>query len=167
MKSITANENSMKESTMKSTQILTTAKLLLAILVFSFLASGMAAAQSTWKGTFQLNDELRWGTAVLSPGSYTLTIESAQMPMVAMIRSANGKTVAFATTSISNDLISKNSSILIVGTGAQRQVRSLNLPLLGLSLEYRPTTVKENEEFSKLKTETVAVRSVRGDHGQY
>jgi hypothetical protein len=142
---------------MKSTQILKTPKLLLAILVFSFLVTGLASAQNTLIGTFKLDEEAHWVKATLPAGTYTLTIDSAQLPVRAVIRSTDGKIVAMAITTITSDPVSDQSVMYVTGVGTQRKIRSLNLPQLGFSLDYAPMTKAEREYFSDVKTGAVPV----------
>lgn len=141
---------------MKRSQILSATKMLLAVLVSAFLTSGMAVAQNALKGTFELKEQARWDKTVLPAGSYTLAFENSSMPMRAVVRSADGKTVAIFSSSVSNDAASQQSFMLITGSGAERRVRSLNLPQLGVSLDYEPLTAAEREELSK-KSVTVPV----------
>jgi hypothetical protein len=142
---------------MKSSRIFSTAKLLLAILVFATLTSGMSAAQNTLKGTFQLDKEAHWSGALLPPGAYSFTIDSMQIPTRTVVRSADGKILLTASTSITGDPVSKDSFILISNNGTRRQVRSLNLPQIGISLDFSPMTSAGKEYLSKVKTATVPV----------
>src|SRR5262249_48672517 len=99
-------------------------------------------------GKFYLDSPARWGAATLPAGSYTLSIDSTQMPMRGTVRSDDGKTVAIVSTSLVDPLAAKRSFIFITGTGSQRRVQSLNLSTIGTSLVFEPLTKAQKEEYS-------------------
>jgi len=142
---------------MKHVRIFNATKLVLAVLAFAALVSGMATAQTVVKGKFQLTEEVRWGKAVLAPGAYTLIVETQQSPIRAVVRSEDGKTAAITMAFITNDATSKRCFIAVTGSGSEREVRSLNLPLLGMSVVYKPLTKAEKEELASGAAQMVPV----------
>jgi hypothetical protein len=145
---------------MKNIRVFAAAKLLLAVLATAALISGSAVAQTIVKGTFQLDEQVQWNGAVLAPGSYTIVIDTAQMPLRALVRSVDQKTAAYISSGISDGLKSQQSFLVVTGLGANRRIRSLNLPQLGKSLVYDPMTKGEREELARQQElQTIAVYS--------
>ena len=129
------------------------------VVLFSIVAGAVAAnAQATLHGKFQLASETRWGKAVLPAGEYSLTIESAQQPLRIIIQAVNGKASAMAFADTSVDAAPGGSYLFITGSGADRMVRSLNLPQLRRSLVYEPLTKREREALYATFSQTVPVR---------
>lgn len=127
------------------------------VVLFSIVAGAVAAnAQTTFHGTFQLTSQVRWGKAVLPAGEYTFTMNSVQSPLV--IQSVNGKASAMASAISSVDAAPGGSYILITGSGAERTVRSMNLPQFHRSLLFRPLTEREQETLYAHASETVPVQ---------
>ena len=123
---------------------------LLAVLAISAL-SGMAVAQSVVTVKFHLDEQLQWGKAVLTPGEYTMSINSLTSPMRGVLRASDGKTVAQTFATVIGDPISKETSLQVTGNGAERRVLTLNLPEFGLSAIYSSLTKGEREEMAKKK----------------
>jgi len=126
-------------------------------MVFSLVVAALAAnAQTTFHGSFQLTTEARWGKAVLPAGEYTLTMNSVQAPIV--IQAVNGKASAMAVAESSVSAAPGGSYILITGSGADRTVRSINLPQLHRSLVFKPLTARERETLYASLSQTIPVR---------
>jgi hypothetical protein len=125
------------------------------------LATVAANAQASLHSKFQLTSQTRWGKAVLPAGEYSLTIESAAQPMRIVIQSADGKTGAMAVAASSFDSAPGGSYLVITGTGAAREVRSMNLPQLGTSLIYKPLTQRERETLYAHVSQTVPVQMAK------
>jgi hypothetical protein len=126
------------------------------VVLFSIVAGAVAAnAQTALHGKFQLTSEARLGKAVLPAGEYTFTIHSVQSPIV--IQSVDGKVSAMAA-STSADAAPDGSYILITGSGANREVRSMNLPQLGSSLVFNRLTERERETLYTKASQTVPVQ---------
>jgi hypothetical protein len=114
------------------------------VVLFSIIAAAVAAnAQISFHGKFQLTSETRWGKAVLPAGHYSLTMDSAQSPIV--IRSEDGKVSAMAEADFGELSAPGDSYIFVTGYGKDRQIRSINLPQLGLELMFKPLTRRERE----------------------
>lgn len=131
------------------------------VLFLIVVAAGAANAQATLHGKFQLASETRWGKAVLPAGEYSLTIESAAQPVRIVIQAVNGKTGALAFAVSSTDAAPGGSYLFVTGSGADRMVRSLNLPQLGTSLIYEPLTRSERETLYTKASQTVPVQMAK------
>lgn len=132
------------------------------VMLFTIALAAVAAnAQSALHGKFQLTSETRWGKAVLPAGEYSLTIESAAQPMRIVIQSADGKTGAIAVAASSFDSAAGGNYLVITGTGADREVRSMNLPQLGTSLIYKPLTARERETLYARASQSVPVQMAK------
>jgi len=132
------------------------------VVLFSIVAATVAAnAQATLHGKFQLTSETRWGKAVLPAGDYSLTIESADQPVRIVIQAVNGKSAAMTFAVSSSDAAPGGSYLFITGSGANRMVRSFNLPQLGTSLIYEPLTRSEREKLYTKVSQTVSVQMTK------
>jgi hypothetical protein len=132
------------------------------VVLFSIVAAAVAVnAQTTLHGKFQLASETRWGKAVLPAGEYSLRIDSAQEPIRLIIQAQNGKTATMAFAESSVDATPGGSYLFITGSGADRMVRSLNLPQLGRSLIYEPLTKRERETLYTKVSQTVPVQMAK------
>jgi len=130
----------------------------IAVWFFVLLGAVAANAQTTLQGKFRLADEVRWGKAVLPAGDYSLIIESAQQPVRIIVQAADGKTATIALAETSVDASPGGSYIFITGSGADRMVRSFNLPQLGTELVYKSLTVAERETLYSKASRTVPVQ---------
>ena len=63
------------------------------VLALAFALPMMAHAEG-FKGKFTLTSETHWGSAVLTPGGYDFTLDSASAPSRVVIRGADGHVVA-------------------------------------------------------------------------
>jgi hypothetical protein len=132
------------------------------VVLFSIVVGAVAAnAQATLHGKFELASETRWGKAVLPAGAYSLTIDSTQQPVRIIIQAVNGNTAAMAFAETSVDAAPGGSYLFITGSGADRMVRSLNLPQLGRSLVYEPLTKRERETLYTTVSQTVPVQMAK------
>jgi hypothetical protein len=131
-----------------------------ALLILVVAGAVGANAQNTLKGTVQFPNEVRWGKAVLPAGEYSLSIPSVDRPVRVFIQSMDGKTAAIALADPS-DVTPGGSYILITGTGSDRQVRSMNLPQLGVSLVYAPLTARERERLYASSSQTLAIHMTK------
>lgn len=130
------------------------------VVLFSILAAAATAnAQTTLHGKFQLTSQVRWGNAVLPTGQYRFSMDSIQSPLI--IQSEDGKTSTMAVAKTSVDAAPGGSYILTTGSGADRTVRSINLPQLGLSLTYKPLTSEEREMLYTSASQTVPVQMAK------
>jgi hypothetical protein len=127
------------------------------VVLFSIVAGAIGAnAQTAFHGKFKLTSETRWGKAVLPAGHYSLMLDSVQSAIV--IHSEDGKVAAMATAQSGGQAAPGGSYILITGSGADRVVRSMNLPQLGRSLEFKPLTPRERETLQAKSPQIVPVQ---------
>lgn len=125
--------------------------------LLAVVAGAVAAnAQTAFHGKFQLTSEVRWGKAVLPAGEYTFTMSSVQSPIV--IQAVNGKASAMAAAVTSVDAAPGGSYIFTTGSGANRTVRSMNLPQLHRSLQFKPLTRAERESLYASLSQTIPVQ---------
>jgi hypothetical protein len=127
------------------------------VVLFSIVVGAVAAnAQTALHGTFHLTSAVRWGKAVLPAGEYTFTMNSAQSPII--IQSVDGRASAMAVALSSRDAAPGGSYIFITGSGADRIVRSMNLPQLGRSLIFEPLSERQRETLYATVSQTVPVQ---------
>ena len=127
------------------------------VVLFSIIAGAFAAnAQTSFHGTFQLTSETRWGKAVLPAGHYSLTLDAFQS--LVMIHSEDGKVSAMAKAEFGGQAAPGSNYIFITGSGIDRQVRSINVPLLGRSLVFNPLTKRERETLYATVSQAVPVQ---------
>jgi hypothetical protein len=112
------------------------------VLLATCAFAGIADAQ-TLAVKFTLPFEVQWGRNVLPAGEYSISMDSSAN--VALVRSANGKTVGFTPIPITATSHSGNTALFVMVRGNERLVRSLNLPARGISLIYPPTTSAQRE----------------------
>jgi hypothetical protein len=121
-------------------------KWLVMVLFASFLFATAAQAQGlrpAYVGNFTLPYEVHWGNTVLPPGDYRLSIKSTATPMIAFVRSAEGKAITFVMNgSVDTDPKGQNA-LLITERAGQRIVHSLALNDLGVVLIYEPSLAHE------------------------
>jgi hypothetical protein len=108
---------------------------LLAVAISPCWAHGQLAAT----GEFQLPYEVHWGRVVLSPGEYSFSVQSANLPCVLVLRrqSKPEAPLMLLASGISRRTTTPNhSGLSLVLEGEQRTVASLYLGDLGLVLYY-------------------------------
>jgi hypothetical protein len=103
----------------------------LALLAACFVA-GHANAQ-VFQGKFTLPFSARWGKAILPAGDYSFTLDSVDT--TCMLRVYRGKNGAGMVLSQSYDKSYSGHAELTVEEGT---VRALNIPELGIVLQYAP-----------------------------
>jgi hypothetical protein len=129
------------------------------VVLFSIVAAAVAGnAQIALHGKFQLTSQARWGKAVLPAGQYSFTIASTQQPVRMVIQSADGKTSAMELAGSTSGPSLGGNYLFITGSGADRTVRSMNLPSLGTSLIYEPLTARDRETLYSKASQTVPVQ---------
>ncbi len=119
----------------------------LAVVLLATFAFAAAANAQTMAIRFNLPFEVHWGKNLLPAGEYSVTMDSSAD--VALVRSRNGKTAFFAPIPIKVSNHTGNTALYVMVRGNERRVRSLNLPLRGISLIYQPTTKAERETLAK------------------
>ena len=130
---------------MKYTKRFPVAWLIALGLLAVLLAAGVAYAAPWVQGEFTLPYEVHWGNAVLPPDEYLLTVDCTTIPMIATIRSKDGKRAALVMTMIADHGAQGESALLIVNKGNQSTVHSLRLAKVGLVLIYDPKLAREDQ----------------------
>jgi hypothetical protein len=122
-------------------------KLLVAAAVVVGSLSGTARAQAL-KGTFTLPYEVHWGDAVLSAGSYSITMDSVRGPALVTPTVGRGPgLVIFG--SLDSASPGRPTGLLVTRIEDARIVRSFNWREGGKNFVYKPFTKAEHEIFAK------------------
>ena len=123
-------------------------KLSTVVAVASCLLAGTANAQAVVKGRFTLPYEVRWGSAVLPAGQYSITMRSVAEP--ALVRSLTGKKRVFLLARFADDAIETHPpGLLITRDETGRVVRSFNWPAGGKNFVYKPFTKAERRRLAQ------------------
>lgn len=133
--------------TVHATQHPTSLKLLLSVLIATFVFTAAANAQPTFVGKFTLPYEVHWDGAVLPAGEYSIRMDSAAGP--AVIRWASGSREVYTRFRIIANSEKGGAYLTLTIQGNERRVRSVNLPELGESVIFAPLTKTEREMFAK------------------
>lgn len=120
---------------------------LFAVVLLATCAFATAANAQSVAIKFNLPFEVHWGKNLLPAGEYSATMDSSAN--VALVRSVNGKTAFFTPIPIKVYNRTGNTALYVMVRGNERTVRSLNLPLRGISLIYGPGTDAEREMLAK------------------
>ena len=104
-----------------------------------------------------LGDLVVWGEAIVPEGSCTLAIEYAHSPVRVTVRSAHGKTNVFFPVTILAGVESGHERICLTFRKSHWQVRSIDLPELGISLLFMPRNQLLTDE--RLKCVPIVVDS--------
>jgi hypothetical protein len=121
-------------------------KMLLATLCMSFIASGIAQAQSdlsAFTGKFTLTTQVLWGKSVLSPGDYTVAVGSGNGSTWALVRDGKGRPIARFRSGIDSGKKSAENALLVKEKAGQLHVYSLAIATLGRVLVYDPALARE------------------------
>ena len=121
--------------------------LAVAVLICTFTIA--ANAQSAWVAQLTLPYEVRWNHAVLPAGQYTITVDSMSGSAVVRVSSTDDTGRFTPAVPIIADAERGGARVLISTAGGQHTVRSMNLPLRGVSLIFQPLTKTEREELAK------------------
>ena len=129
---------------MKKVQALAVSKVLFATLSIGVIFAGIAQAQiPTFTGKFTLTTQVQWNRTVLQPGDYTVTIESINAPVAALIRDSSGRPVARFISRIDSGKTSARNALFIQEKDGQPRVYALALANLGKVLVYDPALSRE------------------------
>jgi hypothetical protein len=110
------------------------------ILVLAIAAMGASAipahAQAA-TGTFSLAHKVRWGGAVLPPGTYTFSLDSQDAPARITVRQVGGSIAAMLLPqSIADDNFIGTSSLVLHEEGGESVVSMLRLKNIGVALQF-------------------------------
>jgi len=126
---------------------------------FLVLALGMAAgqgkAQTNYTGKFTLPFEAKWGTTVLTPGDYTISMDSRAQTFKYLVVSGESKSaIILADVTEYANQTSRHSNLVLVNNGGGYAVRTLDAGEVGLKLTFATRKVKKasaaNLQYSKL-----------------
>ncbi len=122
-----------------------------------FSAASLFAEDRTpvFKGNVTLPFETRWGTAILPPGEYTLSVHSTSLPARVTVRGKNGS-VFITAQSLALRGDSENRSYLLIGKWRRGVVRSLYVSELGMAFNY----AAPKEEAKAMTQEAVLIQRV-------
>jgi len=130
------------------------------LLAVCFLATA-AHAGSIFTGTFELKNEVRWGKAVLGPGSYSVVLDNRE-EFIIISDAKTGKIVARELASPDNYKVTRDSELLIIHSGNQRVVTALRLTGFGEVFQNaHPFPVNKRAAEEARNTETVPVEMAR------
>lgn len=131
-----------------ATRYPTSLKLLLGVVIATFVFTAAANAQPSFTGKFTLPYEVHWGQALLPAGSYVIRMDSTASP--AKISPANGSSAGVYTEYPRvEDSHASGMYLTVTNQANQRRVRSLNLPQLGKVIVFAPLTKSERETYAK------------------
>jgi hypothetical protein len=148
---------------MKKIQRFEVSKMLLATLCMSFIASGIAQAQtdlSAFTGKFTLTNQVLWGESILSPGNYTIAVGSANGSTWALVRDGKGRPIARFMGGIDSGKKPAENALLVKEKAGQLHVYSLAIATLGRVLVYDPALARE-AVLEARATQTVPVMSAK------
>jgi hypothetical protein len=110
-----------------------------------------------YSGKFTLPTQVQWSKNVLEPGNYTITINSAGMPIVATIRKIDGNAVINVMSGARSEHTNgANALHLKLLEDGQLSVQSLSLADLGIALTYDRSAGRGTVEEAGVR-QTVAV----------
>jgi hypothetical protein len=123
--------------------------------------SGVRANAQEFKGTFKLDEQVRWGDAILPAGNYTLLINAPQHGSIATIRGEH-KSIMVMANAAEEDASTKASSLLLVGDSSTPSVRALRLAEAKVTLYY-PVGQRELELEARNRQDTLRIPvAIRG-----
>jgi hypothetical protein len=131
---------------MKRIQRFEVSMMLLAALCMSFIAAGMAHAQSdlsAFTGKFTLTNQVLWGETVLSPGDYTIAVGSVNGSTWALVRDGKGRPMARFMARIDSGEKPAQNALLVKEKAGQLHVYSLAIASLGRVFVYDPALARE------------------------
>ena len=98
-----------------------------------------------FKGKFTLTNETHWGSAVLAPGDYDFSLDSAASPTKVVVRGANGNVVAILISMWSSETSPVKTNSLQLETHADAVfVSALYLNAIGTELHFNVPKMKED-----------------------
>ena len=126
----------------------------MALLGAALVTAPLAKANASYRGTFHLPFETYWGGAVLAPGDYTVSIESAaERSGVLHVEGANGSATILTGPVEARDISSKGRLILTNVNGVYA-IRELDAGSTGKSYSF---PLPKGISASASKTSTIAV----------
>ena len=121
-------------------------KMLFTTLFLSFIAAGIAYAQSdlpAFTGKFTLTNQVLWREIVLSPGEYTIAVGSTNGSTWALVRDGKGRPMARFMAGIDSGKKAAQNALFIKEKAGQLHVYSLAIASLGRVFIYDPVLARE------------------------
>lgn len=101
------------------------------------LAASQGKAQGTYMGKFTLPFEARWGSAVLAPADYTISMElESGRSFNYLVVQGQGKSAFILASVADHKKISNHSQLILVKTAGGYAVQTLDAGEAGLTLNY-------------------------------
>jgi hypothetical protein len=132
--------------TMRNLRAIAITKLFLAALAMTLVFAGRAQAQgadTVYRGTFTLTQQIHWGRSVLRPGHYTMTMASIGSPAIVKIQNEDTGEGFRVVTAVREETTAGTSALFLQAKNGRASVYSLSLPQLGIVLIYEPTLARE------------------------
>ena len=133
----------------------------LVLLAAAFGATaGQASADEVYRGAVNLPFETHWGPAVLQPGSYTISIQTALSGALIRIRGQAGEQDVL-TGAFNRENPSARGSLTLVDVGGTYVVKRFNAGVIGKSFDFRVPKLKRTE-IGRAEAETETNVTVSG-----
>jgi len=108
------------------------------LIVLALLATSlvpMAASAQVFKASFTLPVESRWGTTILPPGPYTVTLDSQGFPNIAKVQGESFSILVMPSVVDENHAYGP-SKVLIARSGGRARIRAVCFGNLGTTYWY-------------------------------
>ena len=129
-----------RNSRIRRVQLLATALLVSVVLI----ATSQAQADiPVFTGKFTLTNQVYWGSTVLQPGDYTVSIVSHVGSFLALVRDGKGRAVGIFANPIDSGKTTDRNALLIKEKGGQLHMYCLELSSLRTVLVYDPVLARE------------------------
>jgi hypothetical protein len=147
-------------------RISTSSKLILGVVMaICFVVPTHAQSRvSNFKGTFVLTSDVRWGKALLRPGTYSLIVDpdGAMVESICVYDVSTGKMVVGENAAINPNSNAASSEIIIATRGDQHAVESLRLAGMGEVLrETHPFATSGSRSEEAHNTEAISIETAR------
>ena len=123
------------------------------ILLAGALTLGASQVQAEmYKGTFNLPVEAYWGSAVLSPGEYSLVIEREGTTPIVRLREGTRHVAAVLTGPSVNEDRSQRGRLTLVQINGAYVVKALDAGLIGKSFKFPTPKAIHDRQFEAKET---------------
>ncbi len=107
------------------------------------VAFALTAAHAETKGKFTLTSETHWGEAVLAPGAYEFTLDSASVPSRVLVRASNDKVIAILVPMCSSTTSSASDRLELETHDGATYVSAMYLSAADAELHFTIPKIKE------------------------
>ena len=122
---------------------------ILGLVAVGFLAIGFGAgasqAQSVYKGSFTLDQDVRWQNATMPAGHYTFTVESTTHTKPVLVSGPGGQIFQMPMMTQQTNL-GTQSKLILEWRGEELCVHEMDLGQPGLNILYRVPKATENDK---------------------